>query len=243
MDDELDNILDDALEDFGSSQSTAPATDQTNTNDTPDEKVLADFAESMSKALADLNLQPEDGAPLDGDFAETMQKALAELNGDPENMGDFNPAAMEGLFSQFERMGDQPEFQGMMDQLMKQLLSKDVMYDPIALVVSKFPEYLEKNKEKLSPEDLERYNGQFLRFQEVLRVYDTEPENMDRVVFLMEQLQSYGPPPQEILAELGPGNAFGPDGNLFANAFSSMPSMPGMPSLDPAMLGKGCSIM
>ena len=43
------------------------------------------------------------------------------------------------------------------DGMMEQLLSKDLMYEPMKQVADRFPAWLEANKDHLSVEDLERY--------------------------------------------------------------------------------------
>ena len=42
---------------------------------------------------------------------------------------------------------------------MKQLLAKEVMYEPMKQINEKFPEWLSENEEQLPKEDYERWGG------------------------------------------------------------------------------------
>ena len=42
----------------------------------------------------------------------------------------------------FEKLGEKEDFQDIMDGMMRQLLSRDVMYDPMKQITAKFPEWL-----------------------------------------------------------------------------------------------------
>ena len=47
---------------------------------------------------------------------------------------------------------------GVLDSLVKDIVSKDSLYTPMKALKDEFPSWLEANWEKLSQEDLERYN-------------------------------------------------------------------------------------
>jgi peroxin-19 len=97
-----------------------------------------------------------------------------------------------------------------MDGMMEQLLSKDLMYEPMKQVAEKFPDWLEKNKEQLTPQEWEQRNRQYKCFQELVAVYETSNDgensknNTPRLMELMQQVQEYGQPPMEIVTEIAP---------------------------------------
>jgi hypothetical protein len=51
---------------------------------------------------------------------------------------------------EFESMAGKDDFESFMGGMMKQLLSKDVMYTPLKQVCDKFPEWLADNQSKVS---------------------------------------------------------------------------------------------
>merc|ERR1719231_787343 len=122
--------------------------------------------------------------------------------------------------------------------MMRQLLSKELMYEPMKQVCDKYPEWLAMQSEALSREDYERYGAQYQYFQRIVAVYETEPDNFPRIMELMQDVQQYGQPPSEIIKELAPGLEFNAEGmpvmpNMGPNAFpSTQPGMPGIPMPD-----------
>jgi peroxin-19 len=53
---------------------------------------------------------------------------------------------MEDMMAQFEALGEKEDYNQVIDSVMKQLLSRDLMYDPIKQVCDKFPEWLAINR-------------------------------------------------------------------------------------------------
>jgi len=72
-------------------------------------------------------------------------------------------------------MGEKEDYNEVIDGMMRQLLSKELMFDPMKSVTLKFPEWLAKNKSQLSEEDYDRYGHQYQFFQRIVAVYETEP--------------------------------------------------------------------
>lgn len=70
-----------------------------------------------------------------------------------ENMGEDIMAQMMG---EFEKMGEKEDYKDVIDGMMRQLLSKELMYDPMKQVTIKYPEWLANAKSQLSEEDYER---------------------------------------------------------------------------------------
>mmetsp|Transcript_22976 Transcript_22976/g.29350 ORF Transcript_22976/g.29350 Transcript_22976/m.29350 type:complete len:299 (+) Transcript_22976:444-1340(+) len=208
-----------------------------------------EFAKSLDEAFSMLNLGGEGrgdeesakalesllgGAGGDEDIPETL-KALAEaaqgLEGaDPADAEKMGEEIMKEMMSQFEKMGKKEDFEMHVDNIMKQLVSKEVMYTPTKLVCEAFPEWLADNESNLSKEEYERYGKQYQYFQQMLAAYDTEPENSTRPMELLQEMQQYGQPPVEIIKKLAPGLEIGEDG---MPNMGSMPGMPGMPGQAP----------
>jgi len=75
--------------------------------------------------------------------------------------GDQN-AGMDDLFKQFggflQETEGNDQFKGALDSVVNDILSKDSLYKPMKALKDAYPDWLEKNWEGLSDEDLERYN-------------------------------------------------------------------------------------
>ena len=97
---------------------------------------------------------------------------------------------------------------------MQQLLSKEFLYEPLQEIAAKYPDWLAKNKGviptevpcesrrellTLSLQEYEKYSEQFGIIQEICRCYDAEPDNVEKIVELMQKMQKCGQPPSEIV--------------------------------------------
>ncbi|GMI03700.1 hypothetical protein TrVE_jg3584 [Triparma verrucosa] len=166
-----------------------------------------------------------------------------------ETMGED---IMSQMMGEFEKMGEKEDYQEVIDGMMRQLLSKELMYDPMKQVCIKYPEWLAEAKSQLTEEEYIRYGTQYQYFQRIVAVYETEPDNYPRLMELMSDIQEYGQPPSEIIKELAPGLEFNEEGMpIMPNMGNSqMPNeggpgrpmgMPGMPI--PSGDAANCSVM
>ena len=87
---------------------------------------------------------------------------------------------------------------------MQQLLSKDVLQDPMKEIGERYPKWLEDHKATLTKEDYDRYFHQHELIKELNGVYETEPGNFNKIVELMQKMQECGQPPNDIVQELAP---------------------------------------
>jgi peroxin-19 len=86
-----------------------------------------------------------------------------------------------------------------------QLLSKDVMHEPMRHLHAEFPRYLATHGPSISEKDRKRYMEQQALVSAILEAYDQTPEDTDRVATLMQQMQQCGPPPPEIAGPVADG--------------------------------------
>ncbi|OQR92371.1 hypothetical protein THRCLA_08722 [Thraustotheca clavata] len=194
--------------------------------------------ESVESLLKSLQMKTDGPADVDIGVAKTLQsmaKAAEDMEGmDTNKSEEMGEAMMQEMMRQFEQMGEKNDFQGLVDGMMQQLLSKDVMYDPMKQICEKYPEWLAEKESVLSKEDYERYGKQYQYFQQILAVYETEPDNYARLSELMQEMQECGQPPSEIVKELAPGLQFDDDGmpimpNMGPGMFPGMAGLPGSP--------------
>ncbi|KAK9698793.1 hypothetical protein RND81_08G131700 [Saponaria officinalis] len=94
--------------------------------------------------------------------------------------------------------------ESMVETMMQQLLSKDILYEPMKEIGERYPKWLEEHKSSLSEEDYKRYSHQYELIQELNGVYDSDPDNFTRIVDLMQKMQECGQPPNDIVNELAP---------------------------------------
>ncbi|EFA05071.1 peroxisomal biogenesis factor 19 [Tribolium castaneum] len=240
VDAELSELLDSALEDFKSEppKDSKPAPPQ---DEIPDVEWSDDFirqaAAQFESNFANLLGSNPDGSQLtpeqiqakfqqmaetaqqvienpsgdSGDFAATISQTLQGLSQGAEGLQ--NPNLEQDIMNLFAGQGDQNAFMPFMQGMMQSLLSKDVLYPSLKDILDKFPEWLSKNKDKLSQEDAERYEKQQKLMEEICAELEKEKESdsseqkkerFDKVLSLMQKLQDYGQPPTDLVGDVGP---------------------------------------
>jgi len=190
---------------------------------------------------------------VDRSVAQTLEM-LAESAKDMEGMNSAQVEAtgeemMNNMIAEFEKLGEKEDFSTIVDGMMRQLLGKELMYEPMKQVCEKYPEWLAVQVDSLPKEEYERYGTQYQYFQRIVAVYETEPDNFPRIMELMHDVQQYGQPPAEIIKELAPGLEFNEEGMPIMPGMgqttmpSQMPGMPGIPFPESAPDGQPCSVM
>eukprot|EP00890_Picochlorum_soloecismus_P000489 jgi/Picsp_1/1440/NSC_04919-R1_protein len=91
-----------------------------------------------------------------------------------------------------------------LDGIMKQLVSKDVLYQPMKDICEKYPSWLEKEKGTLDSDDYRKYHDQYTIISKMCKLYETDPENFGMIMHLLQEMQQLGEPPSEIMKELAP---------------------------------------
>ena len=141
-------------------------------------------------------------------------EALSSEAGETENLIDTLAEQFAGSFADDE----DGELKDMVNGVMKQLLSKEVLYEPLKEISTKYPKWLEENGEKISKEDYERYSRQESIIKQLCLVYESSNSDFEDVLHLMQEIQSCGQPPEDIIHELAPDLQVGPDGLPAAGA-------------------------
>jgi peroxin-19 len=92
--------------------------------------------------------------------------------------------------------------------MMTQLMSKDVLYEPLKELHEKFPLYLKDNAAKLEPKDKERYEAQQKIVAEIITIFEDPtytPEDQEKgvkIVTLMNTVRVICAPAITISAHL-----------------------------------------
>eukprot|EP00271_Cylindrocystis_brebissonii_P023268 TRINITY_DN956_c0_g1_i1.p1 TRINITY_DN956_c0_g1~~TRINITY_DN956_c0_g1_i1.p1 ORF type:complete len:368 (-),score=103.29 TRINITY_DN956_c0_g1_i1:823-1926(-) len=156
----------------------------------------------------------EEGEEADAKLAEKLLQQIEEQLG-----GNIGEGGVESL----------------MDGMMRQLLSRDVLEEPMREISARYPTWLAEHAAELAPEDVARYTRQQECIKELCHLYDSEPDNFDKILEVMQRMQECGQPPPEIVKELAPGVELGEDG---------LPMMPDFPLGSTSEgLPPNCSIM
>ncbi|OMO59670.1 Zinc finger, U1-type [Corchorus capsularis] len=113
-------------------------------------------------------------------------------------------AMMEDWVKQFEELAGSQDMESIVETMMQQLLSKDILHEPMKEIGERYPQWLEDHKTSLSKEDYERYSHQYALIKELNGVYENDPNNFTRIVDLMQKMQECGQPPNDIVQELAP---------------------------------------
>lgn len=196
---------------------------------------LAALAEQLSAAAAAAGKgeggrdDKDDDEPLPEDLLSRLEATLDRLQaagaeaaageeGEEENDGDGGDgtAAAGGGGKGTEALS------GFAAIIMRQMLAKEVMYTPMREIGEKYPAWLEENSSKLTGEEIARYERQQACVSKIVSHYESDSADFDALFALLQEMQSQGQPPQELVDELAPGLTFGEDGmpNLFGGGGS-----------------------
>lgn len=120
---------------------------------------------------------------------------------------------------QMESLADSGDFENVLEGMMSQLMSKEMLYEPMKELSEKYPDWLEKNKDKVEKAEYAKYEQQYEICTKIVAKYDSpdfdeKNEAQGKVIMdLMTKMQDLGQPPAEILDSVAPGMNFGnPEG-------------------------------
>jgi len=174
------------------------------------------FVERTTNALSDLVEDKTTPEELGDAFQTRLNAAMARLQLSDTNMqADASEEPNEDLTA---LLGEDESMQNLLENMMNQLMCKDVLYEPLKELNDKFPSYLASNEGKLSESDLAQYRAQHACASKIVAVFedpgykDDDPKVAADIVALMSEMQEYGTPPAEIMGDLPSGPEVGPDG-------------------------------
>lgn len=157
---------------------------------------MAKLKESDASATADSASSDNPFAGLSGAEGEEMAKLLAALGGS----GDLS--GLEGAM-------DNPELTKMLEGMMDELMSRDILYEPLKELRDKYPAYLAgPESASISAEDRKRYEEQSRYITEIVKIFDEpgydakDKVKAARVQELMNQMQDCGSPPKQIVGDM-----------------------------------------
>ncbi|TFK32374.1 Pex19 protein, partial [Crucibulum laeve] len=162
------------------------------------------------------------------DFQSKIKQAMDKLKESESNLKTDSqgagaaggaapsPESLEALLASLGDLGlgegeGEGELAGFLENMMGQLMSKDVLYEPLKELADSFPAYLATPPTPLSTEDKTRYENQLVCVRKILTTFDepgyndSDPAKNKAIVDLMGEMQSYGSPPPEVMGPLPAG--------------------------------------
>jgi len=154
----------------------------------------------------------------DSSFQDAIRQAMDKLRSSDESVtNEINSSdPLSNLLSQLgDLSGEEAEnVDGVLEEMLGAIMSKDVLYDPMKELSSQYPAYLSSHT-GLSAEDRTRYEAQLRLSTQIMAVFDhpnysnDNPAAQAEVFKMMNEMQTYGSPPAEIMGDLPEG--FSPD--------------------------------
>lgn len=171
----------------------------------------ADFEKMLADMFKDLNVddlisklgEGGGGAGGEPDMAEIL-KLLGGAGGGGGPGADDLAKLFAGAGGAGGAGGAQSEEEmtKLLDQMMKSVMTKDLMYGPVKQICDEFPAHLAKTD--IPASDRKRFEQQHAAYRALLKEFDTEGEtNSDRIAQIMRDLESYGQPPPEVMKLVG----------------------------------------
>ncbi|XP_073300005.1 peroxisome biogenesis protein 19-2-like isoform X2 [Primulina huaijiensis] len=151
-------------------------------------------------------------------------RGLESVTGPKQQMGADNlggDAMLEDWVKQFEELAGSQDMDSIMETMMQQLLSKEILHEPMKEIGERYPIWLEENKAKLTNEEYACYSHQYELIKDLNQVYASDPNNFNKIVELMQKMQECGQPPNDIVQELAPEFDLSNLGQLSPEMFES----------------------
>ncbi|KAF2299059.1 hypothetical protein GH714_030297 [Hevea brasiliensis] len=202
--DDLDELLDSALDDF-QSLNLAPSSQRSGGRDGNEDSKQQESSPSLPTGIQGLVMGLPDlkskkkgkqkvkkeshvAEALDQLREQTREavKGLESVTGPKPD--DFSKdAMMEDWVKQFEELAGSQDMESIVETMMQQLLSKDILHEPMKEIGERYPKWLEEHKAGLTAEEYERYSHQYELINHLNEVYENEPNNFTKIFDLMQK--------------------------------------------------------
>ncbi|GKY93249.1 hypothetical protein MPSEU_000292600 [Mayamaea pseudoterrestris] len=120
------------------------------------------------------------------------------------NLNDPTSSSLPGLLKGLTGNWSDDNADALMDGMMEQLLSKELMYEPMKQVADQFPQWLQDNQMYISQQEYDDRRKQAECFRRLVHAYETQPTNTKLYMELMQEAQEFGQPPSDLLKEIAP---------------------------------------
>lgn len=150
------------------------------------------------------------------DFQESIARTMEKLKESNEKStqnteDDFLAKMLKDLEKAAGGGAGGPELDGLLAEMLKELSSKEILYEPMREMADKYPKWLEEHGSTLSDEERERYSDQMKIVTSICDKFE-EPSYSDfneaareYIAQQMEKMQQSGAPPEELMSGLAGG--------------------------------------
>ncbi|CAJ1943362.1 unnamed protein product [Sphenostylis stenocarpa] len=212
---DLDQLLDSALDDFQSFNLNSSLPSGGAIASKKESPSLPSGVQGLGMGLPDLRTKKKgkQKASKDSHVAEALNKLREQTREAVKGLESMSPpgaddlgkdALMEDWVKQFEQLAGSQDMESIVETMMQQLLSKEILHEPMKEIAEKYPKWLEEHKSSLSKEEYDRYSHQYELIRNLNDVYENDSGNFNKIVELMQKMQECGQPPNEIVQELAP---------------------------------------
>lgn len=143
------------------------------------------------------------------DFQAQIRKTMERINASDASATSAPPASSseeDMLAAMMKELaggeeGDQ-DFNTMLMSMMAHLTNKEILYEPMKELHDKFPDWMQKNKDKEKREDLERYEEQQRLVGEIVGRFERKgyaDENEGDREFIVERMQKVSSSPVALI--------------------------------------------
>ncbi|KAL3724158.1 hypothetical protein ACJRO7_036217 [Eucalyptus globulus] len=232
--DDLDELLDSALDDF---QSLNLSSSRSGDGAATKQEVapLPSGVQGLGMGLPDLRSKKQKGKQMASKDTTHVTEALDKLREQTRETvrglesvpgaDDLGGNAMlDEWVKQFEELAGTQDMESMMENMMQHLLSKEILHEPMKEIGEKYPKWLEDHKATLSKEDSDRFSHQYQLIKDLNEVYEKDPNNITKIVELMQKMQECGQPPNDIVRELAPDFDLASLGQLSPEMLEAQPN-------------------
>jgi peroxin-19 len=144
-------------------------------------------------------------AAKEADFQETIRRTMERMQASGEQAtAAATEAGADDILSELMKAmqsggldgaeGGEEEFSKLLLGMMEQLTNKDILYEPMKELDEKFPAWMEKNRGKVSAEDLKKYEEQQSLAKEIVAKFeeptfsDANPKDREYIVDRMQKV-------------------------------------------------------
>ncbi|CAN8269714.1 unnamed protein product [Cochlearia groenlandica] len=230
--DDLDELLDSALDDFKDlslAQRNLKEEEERKKKKKKEEMgPLPSGVQGLGMGLPDMRIKKKGKEKVlkDDHVSEALDKlrqqtretviGLESISSEQKPASDDhnNDAIVEDFLNQFKDLTGSQDLESIVETMMQQLLSKDILHEPMKEIGARYPKWLKENEASLSREDNNRYSQQYKLIKELNDVYENEPNSSSKIMEIMQKMQVCGQPPNDIVQEMDPGFDFASLGQM-----------------------------
>ncbi|PRQ18193.1 putative pex19 protein [Rosa chinensis] len=216
--DDLDQLLDSALDDFQNLNLSKPSLERSKEAVETKRELpsLPAGVQGLGMGLPDLKAKKKGKQKVAGGshVTEALDKlreqtreavrGLETMSAQPGGDDFTKDPMMEDWVKQFEELAGGQDMGSMVETMMQQLLSKEILYEPMKEIGEKYPKWLKDNEATLSKEEYDRCFHQCELIKELNEVYENDSGNYNKIFEIMQKMQECGQPPNAIVQELAP---------------------------------------